>query len=80
MSRKTAVITAAKNIGGVVISAAVILAGTFATLYPSGIIVLMELAICVVIGLFLLAFILLPALMAYPKEKNPIRLLKFRIP
>lgn len=55
-----AVITAAKNIGGVIISAAVILAGTFATLYPSNIIVLMELAICVIIGLFLLAFVLLP--------------------
>ena len=61
LSHKEAVITAAKNIGGVVISAAVILAGTFATLYPSGIIVLMELAICVVIGLFLLSFVLLPA-------------------
>ncbi|MDF2987597.1 MAG: MmpL protein [Eubacterium sp.] len=73
LSRKAAVVTAAKNIGGVVISAAVILAGTFATLYPSGIIVLMELAICVVIGLFLLAFVLLPAtipaLMAIPEGK-----------
>ncbi len=73
-SRKTAVITAAKNIGGVVISAAVILAGTFATLYPSRIIVLMGLAICVVIGLFLLAFILLPAalpaLMTLPERKK----------
>ncbi len=71
LSRKAAVVTAAKNIGGVVISAAIILAGTFATLYPSGIIVLMELAICVVIGLFLLAFVLLPAalpaLMAIPE-------------
>ncbi len=57
---REAVVTAAKNIGGVIISAAVILAGTFATLYPSNIIVLMELAICVIIGLFLLAFVLLP--------------------
>lgn len=55
-----AIVLAARNIGGVVISAAVILAGTFATLYPSNIIVLMELAICVVIGLFLLGFVLLP--------------------
>ncbi|HEX2925965.1 MAG TPA: MMPL family transporter [Ruminiclostridium sp.] len=61
LSPEEAVITAAKNIGGVVISAAVILAGTFATLYPSNIVVLMELAICVVIGLFLLSFVLLPA-------------------
>lgn len=61
LSPEEAIITAAKNIGGVVISAAVILAGTFATLYPSNIIVLMELAICVIIGLFLLSFVLLPA-------------------
>jgi RND superfamily putative drug exporter len=60
LSQKEAIILAAKNIGGVVISAAIILAGTFATLYPSNIIVLMELAICVVIGLFLLAFVMLP--------------------
>ncbi|KNZ41607.1 MMPL family transporter [Acetobacterium bakii] len=57
---KEAIVLAARNIGGVVISAAVILAGTFATLYPSNIVILMELAICVVIGLFLLAFVLLP--------------------
>lgn len=55
-----AIVLAARNIGGVVMSAALILAGTFATLYPSNIIVLMELAICVVIGLFLLGFVLLP--------------------
>lgn len=72
ISQKEAIVLAAKNIGGVVISAAVILAGTFATLYPSNIIVLMELAICVVIGLFLLGFILLPiaipALMALSQK------------
>lgn len=55
-----AIAYAARHIGGVVMSAAVILAGTFATMYPSNIIVLMELAICVVIGLILLAFVLLP--------------------
>lgn len=60
ISPKEAIILSAKNIGGVVMSAAVILAGTFATMYPSNIIVLMELAICVIIGLFILAFILLP--------------------
>lgn len=57
---KDAIILAAKNTGGVVISAAVILSGTFATLYPSNLIVLMELAIGVVIGLILLSFVLLP--------------------
>ncbi len=57
---KEAIVLAAKNIGGVVMSAALILAGTFATLYPSNIHILMELAICVVTGLFLLSCILLP--------------------
>ena len=57
---REAIILAAKNIGGVVMSAAIILAGTFATLYPSNLHVLMELAICVVTGLFLLSTILLP--------------------
>ena len=57
---KEAIILAAKNVGGVVMSAAIILAGTFATLYPSNLHVLMELAICVVTGLFLLSTILLP--------------------
>ncbi|MBL4932233.1 MMPL family transporter [Clostridium paridis] len=60
MSPKEAIVMAAKNIGGVVMSAAIILAGTFATLYPSNIHVLMELAICVVTGLLLLSLILLP--------------------
>lgn len=55
-----AIIAASKNIGGVVMSAAVILAGTFATLYPSNLHILMELAICVVTGLVLLSVILLP--------------------
>ncbi len=60
MQAKEAIVLAAKNIGGVVISAAIILSGTFATLYPSNLIVLMELAIGVIIGLLLLSFILLP--------------------
>lgn len=60
LSKKEAITFAARNIGGVVMSAAIILAGTFATMYPSNIVVLMELAICIVIGLFLLGFILLP--------------------
>ncbi|WFR59652.1 MMPL family transporter [Anaerocolumna sp. AGMB13025] len=60
LSAKEAIIMAAKNIGGVVMSAAIILSGTFATLYPSNLVVLMELAICVIIGLLLLSMILLP--------------------
>ena len=57
---KEAIVLASKNIGGVVMSAAIILAGTFATLYPSNLHVLMELSICVVTGLILLSTILLP--------------------
>ncbi|PJI07808.1 MULTISPECIES: MMPL family transporter [Clostridium] len=76
LSKKEAIILSAKNIGGVVMSAAIILAGTFATLYPSNIIVLMELSICVVIGLFILSFILLPsvipALISISKNKQKI--------
>jgi RND superfamily putative drug exporter len=60
MDAKDAIVKAAKNIGGVVISAAVILSGTFATLYPSNLVILMELAICVIIGLMLLCLIFLP--------------------
>lgn len=50
----------AKKIGSVVISAAVILALTFAALYPSGVLTLIQIATVVIIGLFLLAFVMLP--------------------
>lgn len=55
-----AIVDAAKHIGGVVISAAIILGGTFAALIPSGVITLIEVAITVILGLFLLSFIMLP--------------------
>ena len=58
-----AIIAAAKSIGGVVISAVVILAGTFAALIPSGVLSLMEIAITVIIGLLLLSFVMLPILL-----------------
>lgn len=60
LSAKDAIVLASRNIGGVVMSAAIILSGTFATLYPSNLVVLMELAICVIIGLMLLSTVLLP--------------------
>lgn len=60
LSVKEAIVMAAKNVGGVVLSAAIILSGTFATLYPTNLVVLMELAICVIIGLMLLSMVLLP--------------------
>ncbi|WAM33208.1 MMPL family transporter [Caldicellulosiruptor morganii] len=50
------------NIGHVVTSAVIILAGTFAAMLPSGILTLMQVSVCVVIGLVLLAFFLLPLL------------------
>lgn len=60
---KDAILVAARNIGGVVISAAVILGGTFAALIPSGIYTLIEVAIMVIFGLIILSLIMLPAFM-----------------
>jgi putative drug exporter of the RND superfamily len=57
---KEGIIKASANVGGVVLSAALILGGTFATLAPSGINTLVELAICVCVGVFLLSVVLLP--------------------
>lgn len=57
-----AIVDAARHIGGVVISAAIILGGTFAALIPSGVITLIEVAMTVIIGLFLLSFVMLPIL------------------
>ncbi|RAV05093.1 MMPL family transporter [Paenibacillus sp. YN15] len=57
------IVEAARYMGGVVISAAVILSGTFAALIPSGVITLIEVAISIIIGLLLLSFIMLPVCM-----------------
>ena len=56
------IVDAARHIGGVVISAAIILGGTFAALIPSGVITLIEVAMTVIIALFLLGFVMLPIL------------------
>jgi len=70
ISPKDAIILASKHTGGVIISAVIILGGTFATLMPSGMVLLSELAIAVITGLIVLCFILLPiflpALIALP--------------
>ncbi|NWL89643.1 MMPL family transporter [Paenibacillus sp. 79R4] len=50
------------HIGGIVISAAIILSGTFAALMPSGVLSLIEIAIVVITGLLLLSLIILPVL------------------
>ncbi len=60
LSPREGIIKASANVGGVVLSAALILGGTFATLAPSGINTLVELAVCVCVGVFLLSVILLP--------------------
>ncbi|BCN28899.1 MMPL family transporter [Anaeromicropila herbilytica] len=66
-----AIVLACKHIGGVVMSAIIILGGTFATLMPSGMVLLEELATAVIVGLVMLCFILLPiflpAAMSLPK-------------
>ncbi|MGG1519154.1 MMPL family transporter [Paenibacillus oryzisoli] len=72
LSPGAAIVEAAKHIGGVVISAMLILGGTFATLMPSGLVLLIELAIACIVGLVVLCFILLPmllpALLALPES------------
>ena len=45
-------------IGTVVISAAVILAGTFAALIPSGVVTLIQVALVVIVGLILLVVLI----------------------
>ena len=74
MPVREAIVLACKHIGGVVISAMIILGGTFATLIPSGMVMLEELATAVIVGLVTLCFIMLPiflpAAMALPKALN----------
>ncbi len=60
LSPKEAIVMASRHIGGVITSAAIILGGTFATLIPSGLTLLAQLAIAVIVGLVVLCFILLP--------------------
>lgn len=57
-----AIIQSAKKVGGVVLSAAVILSGTFAALYPSGVLTLVQIATVVIIGLLVLSALMLPVL------------------
>lgn len=70
MDAKEAIVLASKHIGTVVMSAALILGGTFITLVPAGVKLLTQLAIAVVVGLVALSFLLLPlflpALIALP--------------
>lgn len=54
------IVEACKKMGGVILSAAVILGGTFAALIPSGINTLIQVAVAVMIGLVFLAVLLMP--------------------
>ncbi|QPA30308.1 MMPL family transporter [Thermaerobacillus caldiproteolyticus] len=55
-----AMLLAMRNMGTVIISAAVILGGTFAAMYPSGVLSLLEIATIVLTGLVLYALVVLP--------------------
>ncbi|SEW22182.1 MMPL family transporter [[Clostridium] fimetarium] len=76
MPADKAIVAACKNMGGVIMSAIIILGGTFATLIPSGMVLLEELATAVIVGLLMLCFIFLPiflpAAMALPKALSRI--------
>ena len=60
MSPSEAILLAMKNMGGVIISAAVILGGTFAAMLPSGVMSLLQIATIVLCGLTLYALVMLP--------------------
>ncbi|MDQ6420141.1 MMPL family transporter [Paenibacillus sp. LHD-117] len=57
---KQAILEAMKNMGSVIMSAAVILGGTFAAMLPSGVMSLLQIATMVLCGLFLYALVMLP--------------------
>lgn len=57
---KTGIILAMKNMGTVIMSAAVILAGTFAAMLPSGVLSMLQIATLVLSGLLFYALVILP--------------------
>ncbi|BDZ29789.1 transporter [Lactiplantibacillus brownii] len=71
----TRIVRASAVIGAVVLSAALILSGTFAALMPSGVLTLIQVAMVVIIGLIILVFAIptvIPALirLTYPLTDN----------
>nr|WP_274362405.1 MULTISPECIES: MMPL family transporter [unclassified Paenibacillus] len=64
LSVKDAIVQAMKQMGSVIISAAVILSGTFAAMYPSGVLSLLEIATVLLVGLMLYCFVFLPLFVA----------------
>lgn len=55
-----AILTAIRNMGTVIFSAVIILGGTFAAMYPAGVLSLAQIATIVLAGLVLYAFVFLP--------------------
>ncbi|MDQ0061881.1 MMPL family transporter [Paenibacillus harenae] len=60
LSPSEAILEAMKNMGTVIMSAAVILGGTFAAMLPSGVMSLLQIGTIVLCGLFLYAMVMLP--------------------
>lgn len=60
LSVAEAMLMAMKKMGTVIISAAVILGGTFAAMMPAGMLSLLQIASIILIGLFLYALVILP--------------------
>ncbi|KRG16164.1 hypothetical protein ACA30_02510 [Virgibacillus soli] len=60
MDVKEGIFLAMKNMGTVIINAAVILAGTFAAILPSGMLSMLQIATVVLTGLLFYALIILP--------------------
>ncbi len=60
LSVKDAMLESMKNMGTVILSAAVILGGTFGAMIPSGVLSLMEIATIIIVGLALYALLMLP--------------------
>ncbi|MFF2092444.1 MMPL family transporter [Paenibacillus sp. NPDC058174] len=60
LSPSEAILEAMKNMGTVIMSAAVILGGTFAAMLPSGVMSLLQIATIVLCGLFMYALVMLP--------------------
>ncbi|ASA21105.1 MMPL family transporter [Paenibacillus donghaensis] len=57
---REAILHAMRNMGTVILSAVVILGGTFASMFPSGVLSMMQIATVVLVGLALYALVFLP--------------------
>ncbi|GGH74076.1 RND superfamily putative drug exporter [Pullulanibacillus pueri] len=57
---REAILEAMKNMGSVILSAAIILGGTFAAMIPSGVTELMEIAMIIILGLIIYNLLILP--------------------